>query len=672
MMETFPLLSPSPVQWAWGVVLFWLVLGFASLLLQGSQRLLIRLVFPLGALGALGVAGIGVAGLIGPASSAVLPIGLPDLLFHLRLDALSAFFLLLLGGAAFGITVYASGYFKSLAAGPLALLALWYHLFLAGMVTVMLANDAYAFMVAWEVMALASYFLVTTDHKIPEIRSAGFLYLLIAHIGAVALLLTFGVLQGGHGDYTFDTMRTAEMTPFWASAAFLLALFGFGAKAGLVPMHVWLPEAHPAAPSPVSALMSGVMLKTAIYGLLRVTFDLLNVQIDWWGTLALALGLVTALYGVIFAAVQSDMKRLLAWSSIENIGVIIAAFGLTLIFYTDGKGALAALSLTALLYHALNHAFFKGLLFVGTGSVLHATGVRQMGLLGGLMRFMPWTAWLTLVGALAIAGLPPLNGFVSEWLLLQAFLLTPGLSHPYLNMVIPVAAATVALAAALAAYVMVKFFGVIFLGQPRDPALHEAHEAGWRERLGMLWLAAGCVLLGLFPVQMIGWLSPVARLLVGETMANNGNWLVLAPVSAERASYSPLIFFAVVLAVLLLIYLWVRRVYHGRVRRSAPWDCGYPEQDARMQDSAEGFGQPIRQIFEIFMRVERETPDPFDRKPHYRGASLDKLWFILYEPIARLTNWLSEQAGRLQHGRIQWYLIYSFATLIFLLVFTTR
>lgn len=672
MMETFPLLSPSPVQWAWGVVLFWLALGFASLLLQGSQRLLIRLVFPLGALGALGVAGIGVAGLIGPASSAVLPIGLPDLLFHLRLDALSAFFLLLLGGAAFGITVYASGYFKSLAAGPLALLALWYHLFLAGMVTVMLANDAYAFMVAWEVMALASYFLVTTDHKIPEIRSAGFLYLLIAHIGAVALLLTFGVLQGGHGDYTFDTMRMAEMTPFWASAAFLLALFGFGAKAGLVPMHVWLPEAHPAAPSPVSALMSGVMLKTAIYGLLRVTFDLLNVQIDWWGTLALALGLVTALYGVIFAAVQSDMKRLLAWSSIENIGVIIAAFGLTLIFYTDGKGALAALSLTALLYHALNHAFFKGLLFVGTGSVLHATGVRQMGLLGGLMRFMPWTAWLTLVGALAIAGLPPLNGFVSEWLLLQAFLLTPGLSHPYLNMVIPVAAATVALAAALAAYVMVKFFGVIFLGQPRDPALHEAHEAGWRERLGMLWLAAGCVLLGLFPVQMIGWLSPVARLLVGETMANNGNWLVLAPVSAERASYSPLIFFAVVLAVLLLIYLWVRRVYHGRVRRSAPWDCGYPEQDARMQDSAEGFGQPIRQIFEIFMRVERETPDPFDRKPHYRGASLDKLWFILYEPIARLTNWLSEQAGRLQHGRIQWYLIYSFATLIFLLVFTTR
>jgi hydrogenase-4 component B len=671
-MSHLAYLDAHVLELAWAGVLYWLTLGFSAPLMQRRHTLLTRLVFPLGALGALFIAGIGIAGLLLPASAMILPIGLPDLPFHLRLDALSAFFLVLLGGASFGVAVYASGYLRSMAAGPLALLALWYHLFLAGMVMVLLADDAYAFMVAWEVMALSSYFLVTTDHNIPEIRRAGFLYLLIAHVGAVSLLLTFGVLQGGHGDYTFRTMRAAEMTPFWSSAAFLLALFGFGAKAGLVPMHVWLPEAHPAAPSPVSALMSGVMLKTAIYGLLRVTFDLLNVQIGWWGTLALALGLMTALYGVIFAAVQSDMKRLLAWSSIENIGVILAAFGLTLIFYTDGKGALAALTLTALLYHALNHAFFKSLLFVGTGSVLHATGVRHMGRLGGLMRFMPWTAWLTLLGALAIAGLPPLNGFVSEWLLLQAFLLTPGLTHPYLNMLIPVAAATVALAAALAAYVMVKFFGVIFLGQPRDPALHEAQDASWPERLGMLWLAAGCVLLGLFPAQVIGWLAPVVRLLVDRTMVNDGNWLMLAPVSAARASYAPLIFLAVVVAVLLLTYLWVRRVYHGRVRRSDPWDCGYPEQDARMQDSAEGFGQPIRHIFEVFMRVEREMPDPFDRKPRYHGASLDKLWFILYVPIARATGWLSQQAGRLQHGRIQWYLIYSFATLIFLLVFTTR
>lgn len=668
-MSYLAYLDAHVLELAWAGVLYWLALGLLALLLRRSHDLLIHLVFPLGALGALFIAVIGVAGLFLPASAMVLPIGLPGQPFHLRLDALSAFFMILLGAATFGITVYATGYFRSMAAGPLALLALWYHLFLASMTAVMLADDSYAFMVAWEVMALSSYFLVTTDHKIPEIRRAGFLYLLIAHVGALALLLAFGILQGGHGDDTFNAMRHAERTPFWASTAYLLALFGFGAKAGLVPIHVWLPEAHPAAPSPVSALMSGVMLKTAVYGLLRLTFDLLDIQIGWWGTVALALGLITALYGVIFAAVQSDMKRLLAWSSIENIGVIFAAFGLTLIFYTDGKGALAALTLTALLYHALNHAFFKGLLFAGTGSVLHATGERNMGRLGGLIRFMPWTAWLTLIGALAIAGLPPLNGFVSEWLLLQAFLLTPSLTQPYLNMLIPVAAAIVVLAAALAAYVMVKFFGVVFLGQPRDPALHHAHEANWPERLGMLWLAAGCVLLGLFPASVIGWLAPVVQLLTQHALTNDGNWLMLSPISAERASYAPLIFLVVVAAVVVLTFLWVRRLYHGRVRRSDPWDCGYPEQTARMQDSAEGFGQPIRQIFEVFMRVERDTPDPFDRTPRYRGDSRDKLWILIYQPIARVTDWLSEQAGRLQHGRIQWYLVYSFATLIFLLVF---
>ncbi len=664
------LVFPDPVTLAWSGVLYWLLLGACALLLRRRPGLLTGLLFPLGAAGALFIAGVGVTGLLAPASTLLLPVGLPDLPFHLRLDALSAFFLVLLGAAASGVTVYAAGYFRGMKGEQLALLAMWYHLFLAGMVMVLLADDAYAFMVSWEVMALSSYFLVTTDHAIPEIRQAGFLYLLIAHVGAVSLLLLFGVLAGGNGDYTFDTLRAAQMTPVWGSVAFLLALFGFGAKAGLVPLHVWLPEAHPAAPSPVSALMSGVMLKTAIYGLLRVTFDLLHVQYTWWGTLALALGLITALYGVIFAAVQSDMKRLLAWSSIENIGVIVAALGLTLIFHVDGKGTLAALTLTALLYHAINHAFFKSLLFVGTGSVLHATGIGRMGQLGGLMRFMPWTAWLTLIGALAIAGLPPLNGFVSEWLLLQAFLLTPGLAQPYLNMVIPVAAATVALAAALAAYVMVKFFGVVFLGQPRAPELDRAHEASWLQRAGMLWLAGQCILFGLLPTQIIDWLKPVARVLLGESLQSNDTWLFLTPVSAQRASYAPVMFFVVVAVMLGLTFLWVRRVYHGRIRRSAPWDCGYPEQDARMQDSAEGFGQPVRQIFEVFMKVERVTPDPFDRKPRFESASLDQVWFRVYLPVARLAGWLSDQAGRLQHGRIQWYLVYSFVTLIFLLVFT--
>ena len=417
-----------PLDVAGGVILLWLALGLLGLALQRMPHFITRIIFPLGALAALAVAGTGLWALGAAPGVAVLPLGLPDLPLHLRLDPLAAFFLILLGGASFGVSLFSAGYFRTMAGGTLGLLCLQYHVFLASMALVLLADDAYMFMVAWETMALSSYFLVTTEHHVPDIRKAGFLYLLIAHVGAIAILLSFGVIQGGHGigAYTFAAMREAHLSAFWSSVAFLLALFGFGAKAGVLPLHVWLPEAHPAAPSPVSALMSGVMLKTAIYGILRVTFDLLGAQLWWWGVLALALGLVTAVFGVMFAAVQGDMKRLLAYSSIENIGLLLVGIGLTIIFHVYGKDALAALSLTAALYHSLNHAFFKSLLFIGAGSVLHATGERNMGRLGGLIRKMPWAAVLMLVGVLSISGLPPFNGFVSEWLLLQAFLLTPG------------------------------------------------------------------------------------------------------------------------------------------------------------------------------------------------------------------------------------------------------
>ena len=651
-----------------GVILLWVVLGLAGLWVNDATRW----IFPLGALASLFLAAAGLVALSAAPQTLVLPLGLPDLPFHLRLDALSAFFLILLGTASAGVSLFGSGYFRHLDDKTLRLLCLEYHLFLAGMALVMLADDAYMFMVAWEVMALSSYFLVTTDHAIPDIRKAGFLYLLIAHVGAIAILLSFGVMQGGHGigAYTFDAMRAAPLTSFWASAAFLLALFGFGAKAGVLPMHVWLPEAHPAAPSPVSALMSGVMLKTAIYGILRVTFDLLGTQLWWWGVLALGLGLATAIFGVMFAAVQADMKRLLAYSSIENIGLLLAGIGLTLIFHVYDKDTLAALALIATLYHSLNHAMFKSLLFVGTGSILHATGGRNMGRMGGLIRKMPWAAWLMLVGVLAISGLPPLNGFVSEWLLLQAFLLSPGLPNDYINMLVPVAAAVVALAAALAAYVMVKFYGVIFLGQHREASLEQAHDAGMWERLGMGWLALLCVLLGLAPVFVVQQLDRVAQMLLGTQLGNAANnWVFLTPMDIERASYSPLYFLLAVLGVMLLTSLLVRRLYHGRVRRSAPWDCGFPAQNARMQDTAEGFGQPIRRIFQPFFSIEREVPTPFDTHPRYHGKSEDRLWVILYQPLQHLTEKLSSMAGLLQHGRIHLYLTYTFATLVVLLLF---
>ena len=300
--------------------------------------------------------------------------------------------------------------------------------------------------------------------------------------------------------------------------------------------------------------MSGVMLKTAIYGLLRVTFDLLNGQLWWWGVIALALGLATALFGVIFAAAQTDMKRLLAYSSIENIGIIVAAIGLAILFKSHGKTLIAAIALTAALYHCLNHAFFKSLLFLATGSVLHATKERSLGKLGGLIHRMPWVAWLALVGTLAIAGLPPLNGFVSEWLLLQAFLFTPGLPQSFVNMLVPLAAAALVLAVALAAYVMVKFYAIVFLGRPREPNLAYARDAGMHARIALVWLAAGCIVLGLFPVTVIGVIDHVNAMLIGSTVgrAATGNWLLLAPINADRSSYSPLIVLAVIAGVVLL------------------------------------------------------------------------------------------------------------------------
>ncbi|MBK5103499.1 MAG: hydrogenase 4 subunit B [Burkholderiales bacterium] len=659
----------SALQLILGVILLWLALGLAGVFYPRNLHLVSRVLFPAGALGALALAAAALNALGGATQSLVLPLGLPDLPFHLRLDPLSAFFLLLLGTVTAGISVFAAGYFRRGEGTPPGLQCLYYHVFIASMALVLLADDAYGFMVFWETMALSSYFLVTSDHTKAEIRRAGFLYLLIAHVGAIGILLCFGLLHGT-GDYTFDNMRSVQLAPLWATVAFALALFGFGAKAGMLPLHVWLPEAHPAAPSPVSALMSAVMLKTAIYGLLRVLFDLLHTQVWWWGVVILVLGLASALYGVVFSAVQSDMKRLLAYSSIENIGFILVGAGLTVIFQSFGMRALAALALTATLYHCINHAYFKSLLFLATGSVLHATHERALGKLGGLIHRMPWVAWLALVGTLAIAGLPPLNGFVSEWLLLQAFLFTPNLPHPYLNMLIPVAAAAVALAAALAGYVMVKFYGVVFLGQPREEHLNQAHDAGIWERAGLIWLAAGCFALGVAPVWVIGVIDSVTGQLLGKTLgADATSWMFLAPISPDRASYAPFLFLLVILAVWLATWLAVRRFYHGRVRRAPPWDCGFPAQTARMQDTAEGFGQPIRQVFEPFFRMKRELPTQFDAAPRYRVTVEDHFWYWLYLPLAKVTEALTRVVTLLQRGRISVYLMYSFVTLLVLLLF---
>jgi hydrogenase-4 component B len=655
-----PLAASLVLLAAWGLI------GLAGLA-RPSSVALVRTLFPLGALCGLLLALVAAASLPLPPEQATLVIGLPDLPMHLRRDALSSVFLMLLGAACAGISVFAAGYFRRGPGTAPGLLCLQYHAFLASMGCVLLADDAYAFMVAWEGMSLASYFLVTAQHTLPEIRRAGFLYLLIAHLGAIAILLSFGVMQGGSWQFTFDAMRGAHLAPSWAALAFLLALAGFGAKAGLVPLHVWLPEAHPAAPSPVSALMSGVMLKMAVYGVLRVSFDLLGPAPWWWGLVPLALGLFSALYGAVFAAAQTDMKRLLAWSSIENLGIIFTALGLALTFRGAGMLPLAALALTALLYHCLNHACIKSLLFLGTGAVLHATGERSLGRLGGLIHRMPWVAFLTLVGALAMAGLPPLNGFVSEWLLLQAFLFAHEVPHSFVNMLLPLGAALLVLAAALAAYVMVKFYGITFLGQPREAALARAHDAGLLERAGLVLLALGCFALGLLPGHVIDALRPVVAQLGCGALPRQADWWLLVPLAGRRASYSAPVFLLAIAAVVLTTALAVRLFYHGRRRPAAPWACGLAELTPRMQDTAEGFGQPIRHIFGSFFAMTRELPSPFDRTPRYRVVLGDRIWLGAYRPLAGLVQRAADAVAWLQQGRIATYLLYSFVTLIVLL-----
>jgi hydrogenase-4 component B len=517
-----------------------------------------------------------------------------------------------------------------------------------------------------------------------ENRRASYIYIVIAHVGAIAILLSFGVMAGlGSGfesfqGYTFTSMRTTTYPAGWATAAFFLSFFGFAAKAGVIPLHVWLPDAHPVAPSNVSALMSGVMLKASIYGMVRVTFDFLKVFPWWWGGIVLALGLISAVLGVLYALMQHDLKRLLAYHSVENIGIILIGLGLAMIFTSFHFPVLAALALIAAMYHTLNHAMFKGLLFMGAGSVLHSTGERNMEEMGGLIHRMPWTAALFLVGCISISALPPFNGFVSEWLTFQAFLLSPALHRPILGLIIPLGAALLALTGALAAACFVKAFGVTFLGQWRGHAsVERVHEVDWWMRGGMTLAAVTCFILGIFPASVIGWMDILAEQLVGGRIASSAGrfgWMWLTPIAHERASYSGFNVFIGILAVVSIAYL-ILHIGKAAVHRVPAWDCGFEKMTPRMQYNATSFSMPIRRIFGFLFHIREESlaVDPvrhpaYPERLRYRLRVRDRFWSWLYEPIGVAAFFLARRIGNLQQGRIQIYLIYSFVTIVVLLV----
>ncbi|MBI5073806.1 MAG: hydrogenase 4 subunit B [Nitrospirae bacterium] len=677
----------DPMQLAGSAVLLLLGSAVLAMFLGRFQRLLVAVSFTLASAASLLALAAGVWAVNSNSiSQAMMAMGLPDLPFHLRLDPLAGFFLTIVSALSFIVSIYSLGYVKGIIVQrPVTRLVVFYALFLAGMFMVILADDALFFLIAWEVMAAASYFLVLFEDERIENRRAAFLYIVVAHVGAIAILLSFGVMAGlvtgfeGFHGYTFDAMRQAQFTPAWATAAFLLAFFGFAAKAGMIPLHVWLPEAHPVAPSNVSALMSGVMLKTAIYGIVRVTFDLIRIFPWWWGALVLVLGLVSAVIGVLFALMQNDLKRLLAYSSVENIGIVLIGIGLAMIFTSFQLPLLAALALTAGLYHALNHAMFKGLLFMGAGGVLHAAHERNMEKMGGLIHLLPWTSALFLVGCVSISGLPPFNGFVSEWLTFQAFLLSPSLPSPLMKLLIPMGAALLALTAALSAACFVKAFGVTFLGQWRGQHAPHIQEVNWPMKLGMIMAAVCCLFLGILPTLVIDWMDAVPELLVGSkisTSAGAFGWMWLTPVARERASYSgPMVFF-VILAVIIIAYLLLH-VRSGSIKRVPLWDCGFEKVTQRMQYTSTSFAMPIRRIFGFFFSIrERVKLDghaahrAFPVRMHYYLRIRDRFWGWFYKPLIDASFWVSRRVGMLQQGRIQTYLIYSFVTIIILLIFT--
>jgi formate hydrogenlyase subunit 3/multisubunit Na+/H+ antiporter MnhD subunit len=673
--------------------LFLISLSFLSLLLallvttvlSRAQKALINVTFSLTAIASFFAAAAGIWTVAtGDVQQVIIPLGLPDLPFHLRLDLLSGFFLVVVGLLAFFVSIYSIGYMKGfLGHRPVTSLVVFYSFFLAGMFLVLLADDALFFLIAWEMMAAASYFLVLfEDEKIAN-RRAAFLYLVVAHVGAIAILLSFGVMAGlatgfsGFQAYTFDAMRETELPAGLATLAFLLAFFGFAAKAGVIPLHIWLPEAHPVAPSNVSALMSGVMLKTAIYGIVRVVFDLIGDFPWWWGALVLVFGLVSAVMGVLYALMQHDLKRLLAYHSVENIGIILIGIGLAMIFTSFNMSLLAALALIAGLYHTLNHAMFKGLLFMGAGAVLHATHERNMEEMGGLIRSMPWTAVLFLIGCISISALPPFNGFVSEWLTYQAFLLSPGLPSPLLNLLIPLGAALLALTSALAAACFVKAFGVTFLGHQRGHHHGRVFEVDWFMRSGMLLAALTCLALGVLPTLMIRWMDPLAEELVGGTIAASASgigWMWLTPVAAERASYSAPIAFLGILSVVVVAYLLLH-TRPGTIHRVPLWDCGFEKVTSRMQYTATSFSMPLRRIFGYLFSIKehvRQVPPvshpAFPQRLYYHLRVRDRFWLWIYQPVVDASFWLSRRIGRMQQGRIQIYLIYSFVTILVLLI----
>jgi len=621
---------------------------------------------------------VGIAGLSGNSFELLLPQILPLAGgLALGLDRLSAFFLLTIAVGVIPSTLFAAGYTRHYRQEQ-ASLGFALNVFVPAMVLVVLSRNALTFLVFWEAMSLASYFLVMTEKDRDETRSAGWLYMVMTHAGLACLLIGFLAMLQATGSFSMpEWARAAEGVDSGVrSLVFLVVAAGFLSKAGAIPFHVWLPRAHPAAPSHVSAMMSGVMIKLGVYGLIRIGFEWLGPGPGWWGVLIMIVGAVSALLGVLYALIDSDLKCLLAYSSVENIGVILLGVGAGLVFRSYNLGSLAALALMAALYHSLNHTVFKGLLFLSAGSVVHATGTRNMEEMGGLLKRMPHTGAFFLIGSLAISAMPPFNGFISEWLTFQSLLLSFRVPEQFINLVFALCIASLALTAGLAAACFVRAFGITFLALPRGQAVEQAHEADWTMRTSMGLLALACLTLGVAPVLALRVLSGAVNEFLGAAPDLSFDWSNIAAASAF-GTIAPL-WVAVILA-LLMLAAWVGlRVYGANFSRRyyETWGCGRAVQTADFEYTAAAFANPFKRVFAFLYRPVEETEIEahsesrfFVKTITYRHESRSIIEDSIYAPIVATVRRLAAKARTVQSGNVHGYLLYILAALLTLLLF---
>ena len=645
----------------------------------------------------VGLGGViaGIGALAGQTYALTLTQLLPLSVAALWVDALSGAFLLLIGGVAVAAGVYSIGYTSpdghhgdphhgGADAGAQSRTAqAMLPLFVAAMLLVPAAGNVTTLLVLWELMALTSLVLVLAEHRQrPAVGDAGVWYAALTHAGLIAILVGMVVFAAGAGGESFAALRAgaADLSPGVRSLIFVLIFLGFGSKAGIVPLHVWLPRAHSQAPSHVSALMSAAMVTLGLYGLIRVGFDLLGGGPRWWGALVLAVGALSALYGVLQATVATDLKRLLGYSTTENVGLMLIGVGAAGLFAAEGNRPLASLLMAAAVLHAVNHAAFKTLLFLAAGSVLRSTGLRDLDLMGGLAARMPVTTALFAVGALAAAALPPGNGFVSEWLLLQGLvhsLSAQGSPGVVVALAMPLTVGVVALTAGLGVATFVKAFGVGFLARPRSAEAAASTECPMTMRLGMGLSALGCAALALSPAAAG---RPLARVVAVPPSIRDGGPLDGGAVTLRLAgiagSMSPLLIAVGLVGGAVVVAALARRAGRGQPRRTAPvWACGARRLGPRMEYTATSFAEPLTRVFDDVLRPEHDVNVTHHAESRYLIESVrfrqrvpDRIEARLYPPLLAAALWWGQWARRLQNGSVHRYLGYGLAGLLGLLI----